>query len=135
VRDSAGLFRIVLSPAARIDIRQALKWSQEKFGERTAARYRALLKQALRDIASDPERPGSRERPELAHGVRTYHLFFSRDRARGDTGVIGTPRHFLIYRRRDEAVIDVVRVLHDARDMERNLPAEYRRSPGDPDSG
>lgn len=95
-------------------------WSQERFGERAAARYRDLLKQALRDIASDPERSGSRERPDLARGVRTYHLFFSRDRARRDLGVVKKPRHFLVYRRRSEAVIDVVRVLHEARDLERH---------------
>jgi toxin ParE1/3/4 len=107
--------------------------SQERFGERAAARYRDLLKQALRDIAADPERPGSKERPDLARGVRTYHLFFSRDRARGDLGVVKKPRHFLVYRRRGEAVIDVVRVLHDARDLERHLPEEYLRNPDLPD--
>lgn len=131
--ESGRPLRIVLAPAARSDIREALMCSQERFGERAAARYRDLLKQALRDIAADPERPGSKERPDLARGVRTYHLFFSRDRARGDLGVVKKPRHFLVYRRRGEAVIDVVRVLHDARDLERHLPEEYLRNPDLPD--
>jgi toxin ParE1/3/4 len=69
--------RIVLSPDAQRDIREALKWSRERFGERAAVRYRDLLKQALRDIAVEPQRPGSRDRPDLAQGVRTYHLYFS----------------------------------------------------------
>ena len=106
-------------------------WSQERFGDRAAKRYRDLLKQALGDIAADPERPGSKQRPDLARGVRSYHL--SRDRARGDLGVVGTPRHFLVYRRRGEAGIDVVRVLHDASDLERHLPEEYLRHPDLPD--
>jgi len=38
--------------------------------------------------------------------------------------VVKKPRHFLVYRRRGEEVIDVVRVLHDARDLERHLPDE-----------
>jgi toxin ParE1/3/4 len=75
-----------------------LVWSHERFGERAAARYQDLLKQALRDIAADPERPGSRERPELARGVRTFHLSLSRGRARGEFGIVRKPRHFLVYR-------------------------------------
>jgi toxin ParE1/3/4 len=113
--------RIVLAPATWSDIREALAWSQERFGERAAARYAALLRQALRDIAADPERTGSKARPELARGIRTYHLFFSRNRVRG-TGVVKTPRHFLVYRQRGDDLIEVVRVLHDARDLERHLP-------------
>jgi toxin ParE1/3/4 len=102
-----------------------LKWSEEKFGSRAAQRYRALLKQALRDIAADPERPGSMERPELITGARTYHLRFSRDRARV-SGPVRNPRHFLLYRRNDEGVIEVARGLHDARDLARHLPEDYR---------
>jgi toxin ParE1/3/4 len=124
--------RIVLAPSARADIREALIWSRERFGERAAARYRDLLKQAIRDIAADPERPGSRERRDLAKGVRTYHLFFSRERARSELGVVGEPRHFLVYRCREQA-IDVVRVFHDARDLARNLPEDYLRNPDMPD--
>lgn len=116
-----GLPRVVLAPAARSDIREALMWSQERFGERAAARYRSLLKQGIHDIAADPERPGSQARPDLARGIRTYHLYFSRSRARSAMGAVGKPRHFLVYRCR-EGVVDVVRVLHDARALERHLP-------------
>ena len=119
--------RIILAPAARRDIREALKWSEEKFGSRAAERYRALLKQALRDVAADPERPGSRERPELSSGARTYHLSFGRGRAR-PAGAVKNPRHFVLYRRNDEGAVEVARVLHDACDLERHLPEDYRRS-------
>jgi toxin ParE1/3/4 len=132
VPEPGGRLRIVLAPAARSDIREALVWSQERFGERAATRYRDLLKQGLRDVAADPKRPGSKERPDLARGVRTYHLCFSRDRARSDSGVVKKPRHFLVYRRRGD-VIDVVRVLHDARDLGRHLPEEYLVAPDLPD--
>jgi toxin ParE1/3/4 len=99
-----------------------LVWTLERFGERSVARYRDLLKQAIRDIAADPGRPGSKERPDLARGIWTYHLAFSRDRAASDLGIVRKPRHFLVYRRRGDDLIDVVRVLHDARDLQRHLP-------------
>ncbi|HUI53982.1 MAG TPA: type II toxin-antitoxin system RelE/ParE family toxin [Bryobacteraceae bacterium] len=122
--ESGGPRRVVLSPAARNDIRETLIWSQEQFGKRAAARYRELLKQALRDIAADPERPGSQERRDLASGVRTYHLLLSRDRARGNLGAVKKPRHFLVYRSRGNNVLEIIRVLHDARDLVRHLAEE-----------
>lgn len=131
--ESGRPLRIVLAPSAQRDILEALIWSHDRFGVRAATRYRELLKQALRDIAADPERPGSREMRNLARGVRTYHLSFSRDRVRNQFGMVRNPRHFLVYRRRGKTVIDVVRVLHDARDLDRHLPEGYLRDPGLPD--
>ena len=106
-----------LAPAARQDIREVLRWSEQNFGETAAARYRALIKQAVRDIGADPERPGSKERPEIMiQGARTtYHLSFSRSRLSGPG--VKEPRHFLLYRRREDGVIEVARILHDGRDL------------------
>jgi toxin ParE1/3/4 len=104
-------------------MREIAEWSRDRFGTRAALRYRDLLKQALRDIAADPESPGSRIRPELAPDVRTYHLLFSRDRVKGAVGSVKTSRHLVVYRRRGESAIEVIRVLHDARDLARHLPS------------
>lgn len=99
--------------------------SSEEFGERAALRYDALIKQALRDVRDNPERPGSKERPEImVDGARVYHLSFSRSRV-GRPGV-KEPRHMLLYRLLGDA-IEVARILHDAEDLERHLPEEYRR--------
>jgi len=73
-------------------------WSQERFGERAAARYRELLKQALRDIAFRSGALWIKERLDLARGVRTYHCSSARSGSR-DVGVVKKPRHFLVYRR------------------------------------
>ena len=103
-----------LAPAARQDVREVLKWSERNFGEAAAARYKALIKQAVRDIGADPERPGSKERPEImTKGARTHHLEFSRSRVGGSR--VKEPRHFLLYRRRRAGVIEVARILHDSR--------------------
>jgi len=98
-----------------------MDWSLKEFGEDAALRYDALFTQALRDIADDPERPGSQQRAELAEGVRVYHLRFSRDRARSALGIVKHPRHFLVYRCHDRA-IELLRILHDARDLQQHIP-------------
>jgi len=118
--------QLSLAPAARQDVREALRWSERKFGETAAARYRALIKQAVRDVGEDPKRPGSKERPEIMiEGARTYHLQFSRSRVSGPG--VKEPRHFLLYRSREGGVVEVARVLHDGRDLLRHLPESYRR--------
>jgi len=111
----------LFSPRQHNATYDVLQWSAKKFGEHAAARYQALLKQAFRDIAADPECLGSQPRPELAKRVRAYHLRHSRDRTRSLLGIVREPRHFIIYRQRDR-IIDIVRVLHDARDLARHLP-------------
>lgn len=120
------LLEVRLTRTAQRDVKGILNWSRREFGEAAVARYKALIKQALLDIGNDPERPGSKERPELMiEGARTYHLEFSRTKVIGPT--VRTPRHFLLYRHLDERVIEVGRILHDSRDLERHLPEGYRR--------
>lgn len=112
--------RAVIAPAARTDIQSILRWSNENFGKRAAARYRILLQQALRDIDADPLRPGSRLLSETGiQDVRIYHLALSRDRVKGPK--VHLPRHFLVYRSRTGGRIEVLRVLHDSRLLARHL--------------
>ena len=119
-------YDVRLTGRAKRDLSRLMKWTFEEFGERAAIRYDTLIKQALKDIGADPERPGSKERPEImVRGARTYHLEFSRNRVSGSR--VKAPRHFLLYRRRDDGVIEVARILHDGRDLQRLLPEEYRR--------
>ncbi len=35
------------------------------------------------------------------------------------------PRHFILYRKREVGVIEVGRILHDGRDLERHIPENY----------
>ncbi len=116
---------IRLSTTAEADIISLLAWTESHFGDVARLRYEALLATALRDIAADPECVGSVARPELGPGVKSYHLFYSRERARTDDGVVRRPRHFLLYRATNPNVIGVGRVLHDAMDIVRNLPPDY----------
>jgi toxin ParE1/3/4 len=117
---------IRLTGPAQRDLSIVMEWTVKEFGLRAALRYDALIKQALKDIAADPERPGSKERPEIMiEGARTYHLSLSRRRV--SRPGVKEPRHFLLYRRRGEGIIEVARILHDGRDLQRHLPEDYRR--------
>lgn len=61
----------IVSSAAEHAIESILRWTDEHFGERARLRYEALLIQAIADLAQDPERPGSHNRPEIAPAART----------------------------------------------------------------
>ena len=118
-------YEVRIGHAARRDMLAVMRWSRREFGENAALRYDAVLAQAFTDIGEDPERPGSQQRPDLVKGVLVHHLRSSRDRARSIVGLVRHPRHFVIYRRQDH-VIEILRVLQDARDLQRHLPEEYR---------
>jgi plasmid stabilization system protein ParE len=114
----------VTGPARR-DIAAIVKKSLQEFGEAASQRYRILIRQALLDIEADPERPGSTRRPEIMiEGARTYHTSLSRTRVNGPS--VKQPRHFLLYRQREDGVIEVARILHDSRGLQRHLPEDYR---------
>jgi toxin ParE1/3/4 len=101
-----------------------MEWTVQEFGERAALRYDALINKPLRTLALTPN-VRDRKRPEImVRGARICHLEFSRNRVSGSK--VKAPRHFLLYRRRDDGVIEVARILHDGRDLQRHLPEDYR---------
>ncbi len=117
------MLRYRLSDAAQADVIDILAWTQEQFGEAARLRYESLIVAALRDVATQPDRVGSIERPELGAGVRSWHLRLSRDHVATGAGGVRRPRHFLIYRI-DPALLVVGRVLHDAMELARHLDPE-----------
>src|SRR5215470_10077081 len=94
-----------LSVAARADILDILARTDLNFGSVARRRYELLIITALRDIAFDPMRPGTIARPEIATSVRTYHLRHSRSRMPTSEGVVRRPRHLLLFRAVEGAVI------------------------------
>jgi toxin ParE1/3/4 len=114
------MFRYRLSQAAQGDVLDILTWTHEQFGEAARLRYEGLLVAALRDVASQPDRPGSLARPELGAEVRSWHLRLSRQHMHPGAGVVRRPRHFLVYRTEPGMVV-VGRVLHDAMELARHM--------------
>ena len=49
----------------------------------------------------------------------------SRTRVTGP--IVKEPRHFLLYRRRQDGAVEVARILHDNQDLDRHLPEGYKR--------
>ena len=117
------MLRYRLSDAAQADVIDILAWTQEQFAEAARLRYESLIVAALRDVATQPDRPGSIERSELGAGVRSWHLRLSRDHVGAGAGVVHRPRHFLIYRF-EPALLVVGRVLHDALELAQHLDPE-----------
>ena len=116
-----------LTRAAQRDVLAIRNWTRKKFGKPAAARYEALIEQAVEDIGVNPERKGSSE-PAGFPGVHVYHLTFSRNNVAGAR--VREPRHFLLFRRRAEGFVEVGRILHDSFDLEQHLPKSYRRAEG-----
>lgn len=91
-----------------------LAWTAQRFGDQAQARYEQLLANALRDLGAEPLRLGTAARPELGHGVRSYHLRHSRKRLE-----VARPRHLIVYRIAEGSIVEIGRVLHDAMELER----------------
>lgn len=115
--------RLDLAEAARTDIARLLRSSAADFGEAARVRYAAHIGTALDDLLSDPLRPKSAARPELQAGVRTYHLRHCRRRGAAVRGAVKAPRHLIVYLTPTPDLVVVLRVLHDAMDLDRHLEA------------
>jgi toxin ParE1/3/4 len=117
------MFRYRLSDAAQGDVLDILAWTNEPFGEAARLRYESLIVAALRDLARQPERPGSLARPELGAAVRSWHLRLSREHVEPGVRVVRRPRHFIVYRLEPGLVV-VGRVLHDAMELSCNSDSD-----------
>src|SRR5262245_27939694 len=105
-------WRVRLGAVAELDFANILKWTTEKFGARQARIYHDTLMQAVGELSSGPDVPGSRARDEIMPGLRALHV--ARHGRRG--------RHFLLYRAVEGRIIEIGRILHDQMDLKRHLP-------------
>ncbi len=110
-----------LTAAAEADFHNILRWTVERFGEAQARVYATTLTDALEALIAGPTVAGAKARDEIAKGLFTLHV--ARQGRKG--------RHFAMFRiGRDggRRVIEVLRLLHDAMDLARQVP-----SGGEPD--
>lgn len=117
------MLRYRLVDSAEEDIISVLAWTHEQFGETARLRHESLMAVALRDVALQPDRPGSLLRPELGAGVRSWHLRLSRHHVTPGAGVVRRPRHFFVYRLEPELLV-LGRVQHGATVLAHNLDPE-----------
>ncbi len=112
----ARRWTVRLSRAAETDFREILRWTAEQFGSRQARVYAKTLSSALEALAAGPNVVGVRARDDIASGIHTLHVA-----RRGRHG-----RHFVMFRigqERNQQVIEILRLLHDAMDLSRHLPS------------
>ncbi len=112
---SARLWSVRLTAAAQADFTEILRWTDRQFGKAQAHRYADTISAALDDLAAGPAVAGSKKRDDIQPGIVSLHV--ARNSRKG--------RHFVMFRvgRTPQGdVIDVLRILHDAMDLERHLP-------------
>ena len=102
-----------LSAPAEAQIEEILDWSQEKFGERTAERYAALLVKAMEDVADHPRQKSVLWKRVAAGEVGVYHIRHSRDHVSDPPGQVGDPRHHLIFRIGRDGIADILGFIHE----------------------
>lgn len=107
-------WRVNLSPRADADLDEIRSWTEQRFGRAQAARYGSAFEAAFLRLSRQPDGAGTRDRADLAQGVRSLHV-----RSAGLRG-----RHLILYRLRQPDVVEILRVLHDAMDLPRHLPPD-----------
>lgn len=111
--------RFRLSRLAQADLARILATSARRWGVEGRRRYAAVLAAAMRKAAADPEGPTSRARAELAPGLRSLHIQYSR--AADPDAKVRRPAHILYYRATAPELIEIIRVLHERMDPGRHL--------------
>jgi toxin ParE1/3/4 len=102
--------RLLRSPQAKRDITEVLQYTKERWGNAQARAYGELIKEALVAIANDPER--GRARDDVRPGIVALHI-----NQRGRPA-----RHILFYRIGTTGRVEILRLVHDAMDVELHLP-------------
>lgn len=100
------------SSLALKDYQDILAWTLDRFGAQQARVYAQVIESAFQDLHQGPDVVGLRWRPEL--GARVASLHVARNGYKG--------RHLIIFSltSEDEAVIRVLRLLHDSMDLQRH---------------
>lgn len=101
------------SSSALKDYQDILAWTLDRFGAQQARVYAQVIESAFQGLRQGPDVVGLRWRPEL--GARVASLHVARNGYKG--------RHLIIFSLTSlegEAVIRVLRLLHDSMDLQRH---------------
>ena len=111
--------RVRLSRAARNDIKRILRRSETEFGEVVRSRYKALLDQAICNLAEDPNHHRVKSIDDVRTGYFIYHIKWAKRSISGPS--IKRPRHLLVFWIDDDNVIAVAAVVHERALLSRHL--------------
>ena len=105
-------WKIRLTQQAEADLLDISMWTTENFGVQQAASYDETIVSAIEALMSGPNITGVRARHDIGPGIHTLHV--ARYRRKG--------RHFIVFRTGEGEVIEILRLLHDSRDLIRHVP-------------
>jgi toxin ParE1/3/4 len=105
---------LTLGGMAEDDYVGILIWTTQTFGPKQADIYQARLIALMSALETDPLQIGSKPRDEIGQGLRTLHMDAKNIRG----------RHLVLYRIVDSE-IQVLRFLHDAMELSRQLPPDF----------
>lgn len=97
--------QIIISPAARDDLRDIYHFGLRNWGQNRSGEYLAQIKECLWALCEQPRMGG--ERPELLPGMRSFAV----------------ANHVVFYLAQSQR-IEIVRVLHGRQDPNRHLSSE-----------
>lgn len=110
----APRWTVRLATAAEADFQDILEWTVDWFGAKQARVYALTLSSAIQALADGPTIAGVKAREDIGPDVSTLHV--ARGRRKG--------RHFIVFRARQARgnnVIEILRILHDAMDLQRHI--------------
>jgi len=116
VRKRPRPWPVRITVAAEADFQEIVGWTAKQFGAAQARVYARILSRALEALTAGPTVAGAKVRNDIGAGLYTLHV--ARDGRRG--------RHFVVFRvgrGHDRDLIEVLRLLHDAMDLPRHVPA------------
>lgn len=108
-----------MSSQACIDIADTLRFTEVRLGESARNLYQDLLQETFVALAEQRTPEGSKIRDELSPGLRSLHLSFIA--LEMTDGRVMRPRHIVFYRTGTNHIVEILRVLHDAMDVDQNL--------------
>jgi len=108
-----------LSKLAEADLARLLATSAERWGPAGRRRYSNLLRAAMIALADAPESSMTRDRRNLARGLRSFHL--RHVRSDDPDATVGRPVHVIYFRAVRSGLIEIVRVLHERMEPSRHL--------------
>jgi toxin ParE1/3/4 len=104
-------WQIRIGNVAEKDFLTILKYTRNNFGVPQALIYKELLLKTLSLLAYGPNVIGSKSREEILPNLRSLHV--SRNGQRG--------RHIIFYIATQNNIIEIIRILHDAMDLAKNI--------------
>jgi toxin ParE1/3/4 len=110
--------RYQLSATAQRDVAAILRETTQLFGTRQRDRYASILRIGVEMVASEPNRPGSRPRDDIANGIRSFHLELAAGRSGAAVHQIFYIKH--VFDSGEESVI-ILRILHERMEPSRHV--------------